>query len=239
MKHTYSLVFILLIATISSCSNGQSTNNKLNATEFSEKIKATPNAVVLDVRTPSEYNGGHLQNAINIDWNDSDAEMELKKLDPEKTYFIYCLAGGRSADAAEYLRKNGMQNVIELNGGIMKWRAAGLPEENASNTQASKNANTGLSMESYQALLKSDKVVVIDIFAEWCGPCKKMAPYLTELQSTMADKVEIIRIDADKNTDLCKQLNVDALPTIYVYKNNAKTFEHIGFLSKEDLLKQL
>lgn len=239
MKHTYSLVFILLIATISSCSNGQSTKNKLNATEFSEKIKASSNAVVLDVRTPGEFNSGHLKDAININWNDSGAEMELQKLDPNKTYFVYCLSGGRSADAAEYLRKNGMKNVIELNGGIMKWRAAGLPESGASNTQMSKTTNTGLNMESYQALLKSDKVVVIDIFAEWCGPCKKMAPYLTELQNTMADKVEIIRIDADKNPDLCKQLNVDALPTIYVYKSNTKTFEHVGYLSKEDLVKQL
>jgi thioredoxin len=189
------------------------------------------------VRTPAEFNKGHLENAVNIDWNNSSSENELKKLDPTKEYFVYCLSGGRSTGAAEFMRNNGIKNVYELTGGIIKWRAAGLPENNT-NTSKSGESN-GLTMEAYQALLKNDKTVVIDIFAEWCGPCKKMAPYLNEMQSTMSDKVVIIRIDADKNVDLCKQLNIDALPTVYVYKQNNKTFEHVGFLSKEDLVKEL
>ena len=66
-----------------------------------------------------------------------------------------------------------------------------------------------------------------------------MAPYLADMKKTMSDKVEIIKIDADKNTELCKQLGVDALPTIYVYKKNTRTVSHIGLLSREDLEKQL
>jgi thioredoxin 1 len=237
MKIKYSLILVLLLATLGSCSNGQGSKTKLNAAEFNEKMKSSKNAIVLDVRTPAEFNKGHLENAVNIDWNNSSSENELKKLDPTNEYFVYCLSGGRSSAAVEFLRNNGIKNVYELTGGIIKWRAAGLPENNT-NTSKSGESN-GLTMEAYQALLKNDKTVVIDIFAEWCGPCKKMAPYLNEMQSTMSDKVVIIRIDADKNVDLCKQLNIDALPTVYVYKQNNKTFEHVGFLSKEDLVKEL
>jgi thioredoxin 1 len=239
MKLKYSLIIILLIATIASCSNGQSSISKLDAKAFSEKIKSTENPIIIDVRTPGEFASGHLANAVNMNWNDASVEEQLKKLDPSKSYFLYCLSGGRSSSAAEFMRANGFKNVTELTGGIMKWRAAGLPESTDKSASVESTGNKGLSMEQYQALLKNDKVVVIDIFAEWCGPCKKMAPYLTEMQNTMGDKVEIIRIDADKNVELCKLLNVDALPTIYVYKNNTKTFEHIGFLSKEELIKQL
>ena len=237
MKIKYSLILVLILATLGSCSNGQPSKTKLSASEFNDKIKSSKNAVVLDVRTPGEFTAGHLENAVNIDWNNSSSETELKNLDPTKEYYVYCLSGGRSSGAAEFLRSNGIKNVYELSGGIMKWRAAGLPES-TTNTSKSTESN-GLTMEAYQALLKNEKTVVIDIFAEWCGPCKKMAPYLNEMQNTMSDKVVIIRIDADKNVDLCKQLNVDALPTVYVYKKNQKTFEHIGFISKEDLVKEL
>ncbi len=237
MKFKYGYLIAVMLFTLISCSNGQ-TKTRLNAVEFNEALNKSKNAVILDVRTPGEFSSGHLANALNIDWNNKSSEAELKKMDPSKDYFVYCLSGGRSSSAAEYLRSNGFKNVYELNGGIMKWRAAGLPENNTE-AMAANASNVGMSMSDYEKLLANDKPVVIDIYAEWCGPCKKMSPYLTEMQNTMSDKVTIIRIDADKNTALCKELKVDALPTVYVYKNKTKTFEHIGYLSKEDLLKQL
>lgn len=232
MRRTLTIIITIGTLILSACSSGQS---RLNPKEFADKINTSKNAVILDVRTPEEFAGGHLENAININWNEELAETQLKALDPSKSYFVYCLSGGRSASAAHFLRENGFNNVYELSGGIMKWRSAGLPE--ASPLSNAKTA--GMSLESYQKLLSNSKTVVIDFYAEWCGPCKKMSPYLTEMQNTMSDRVEIIRIDADKNPELCKTLNIDALPTIYVYKANNKTFEHIGYLSKDDLLKQL
>lgn len=222
-----------MIAVVSSCTNGNAEKTSLAPKDFQSKIKSTENAVVIDVRTADEFSTGHLTNAVNMDWNDAATEAQLKSLDQSKTYFVYCLSGGRSSSAANFMRTNGFKNVIELNGGMMAWRSEGLAEE------SELVANAGMSLEEYQSLLKNDKTVVIDIFAEWCGPCKKMSPYLTEMQNTMSDKVSIIRIDADKNPELCKTLGVNALPTILVYKANQKTFEHIGFLSKDDLLKEL
>lgn len=237
MRKSIISIIAIAVVSISSCSNGQSTKTSLEAKEFQTKINSTENAVVLDVRTPDEFSGGHLVNAVNVDWNESDAEIKLKAMDPSKTYFVYCLSGGRSSGAAGFLRESGFKEVYELGGGIMKWRAAALPEENTTTETSVKTDE--LSTEAYEALLKNDKTVVIDFYAEWCAPCKKMAPYLTEMQKTMSDKVVIIRIDADKNPNLCKTLKVDALPTLYVYKGNEKTFQHIGFLSKEELLKGL
>ena len=229
-------ISVLIIASITACSNSQGVKTSLEAKDFQNKISSTSNAVLLDVRTAEEFAEGHIANAQNINWNAGDAESMLNQLDPSKAYFVYCLSGGRSSSAARYLRANGFNEVYELNGGMMKWRAASLPEE--TNTAVASSSDE-MSMEAYEALLKNDKVVVIDIYAEWCAPCKKMAPYLTEMQNTMSDKIEIIRIDADKNPNLCKALKVDALPTLFVYKANSKTFEHVGFLSKEELLKQL
>lgn len=237
MRKIVFSITAILIASITACSSGQTSKTTLEAKEFQAKINNTENAVILDVRTPEEFNEGHLANSTNINWNDSDAEIKLKGLDPTKTYFVYCLSGGRSSGAANFLRENGFKEVYELAGGIMKWRSASLPEENTSTESSVKSDE--LNTEAYEALLKNDKTVVIDFYAEWCAPCKKMGPYLTEMQNTMSDKVVIIRIDADKNPNLCKSLQVDALPTIYVYKGNEKTFQHIGFLSKEELLKEL
>lgn len=226
------LVLVLFLAT--SCSKSNGTGNNMDAKEFAEKIKTTENAVVLDVRTESEFKEGHISNALNMDWNNEAVEAELKKLDPNKSYFVYCLGGGRSASAAEFLRLNGFKNVYELNGGMMKWKAANLPIEGGSTRSSDE-----MSYEQYESLLNNDKVVVIDIYAEWCAPCKKMSPYLNEMQESLKDKVEIIRIDADKNPELCKKLGIEGLPTIFVYKSKKRTFEHIGFLGKEDLVKQL
>lgn len=237
MKKTINVILLLLIVALSNCTKGQVSKTSLDPISFQSKIVETKSAVILDVRTADEYNGGHIKNATNIDWNSENAESSLKALDPNNTYFVYCLSGGRSSSAANYLRTNGFKEVYELEGGMMKWRSATLPEEilaNTNNTEAS-----GMTLSNYELLLKNDKTVVVDFYAEWCAPCKRMSPYLTEMQKTMSDKVEIIRIDADKNAELCKTLNVDALPTIFVYKNGTKSFEHIGYLSQEELLKQL
>ena len=229
VKYIVGLVLSLFII---SCSNGQNASKQLSAKDFKAKIEQTENAVILDVRTPSEFQKGGIKSAVNIDWNDNNSEASLLKLDKQKTYFVYCLSGGRSASAADFLRSNGFPNVYELNGGILSWRAAGYDEPSSETT-------SGISMEAYQKMYANDKIVLIDFYADWCAPCKKMAPYLEELKKEYAGKVEIIRIDADQNAELCKQLNINGLPVVYIYKSGTKTFEHLGFISKEDLVKEL
>jgi thioredoxin len=242
---------ILLIATsllMNACSNGQNNSNSnskgneqtktinyvLSAIDFQKKMEELSLAPVVDVRTPNEFSGGHIAKAINIDFRGSNFDSEISKLDKTKPVFVYCLSGGRSTAAANNMRSSGFTDVYELSGGMMKWRAASLPE-----TTDSRTTSTGMTKAEYNKLLDSKKLVLIDFYAEWCAPCKKMAPYLEELKKEMADKVTIIRIDADKNTAMCKELKVEALPTLLLYKNKENTWSNTGYISKEDLLTHL
>ena len=125
------LFLISLVAILfNSCSNGQtqSTKTNLSATEFANKMKELPNASILDVRTPDEFSKGHLANALNYDWNGNEFENQITPLDKSKPVFVYCLRGNRSSSAASKMRSNGFTTVYELDGGIMTWRGANLPE---------------------------------------------------------------------------------------------------------------
>jgi thioredoxin len=91
----------------------------------------------------------------------------------------------------------------------------------------------------FDAMLVTDKVVLVDFYADWCGPCKKMKPYLEEIKSEMADQVLLIRINADDNQALCKEMKIDALPVLLVYKKQVLTWKNLGFIEKEEVVKEL
>ena len=235
--HKYFLTFLTATSILfNSCTNEQTqtTNTNLSATEFSDKIKTLPSAPVVDVRTPEEFTKGHLQNAKNYDWNGNDIQKQISTFDKSKPVFVYCLSGGRSSSAASQMRSAGFKEVYELSGGIMKWRAANLPETTANTT-----ASNGMTKQQFDALTNSDKLVLIDFYADWCAPCKKMKPYLDEISKDMADKVVVIRINADDNQQLCKELKIDALPVLQLYKNKTMTWTNTGFIDKAEVVKQL
>lgn len=231
-KNILSLFTIILLI---GCSNGQNTSEKTNLTavEFSEKINELGNPQLIDVRTPGEFEGGHLESAINIDWNRNDFIHQISSLDKSKPVLVYCLSGGRSASAANELRKNGFKQVYEMEGGMLQWRSKNLPETNENSTLKS------MSKAQYEALLDSDKPVLVDFYAEWCAPCKKMEPYLKKIAEDSSEDVIIIRIDADKNAQLCKDLNVTALPVLKLYKNKKLIWENLGFIEENEVRKQL
>jgi len=233
----YCYIYFLSIAIFfTSCANRQTQNtkSKLSATEFADKIKEVPAASVIDVRIPDEFSKGHLLNAINFDWNDNQFEKKIVQLDKSKPVFVYCLSGGRSESAARKMRSDGFKMVYELEGGIMKWRGANLPE--TSNNAMTSN---GITKPQFDTLLHSDKFVLVDFYADWCAPCKKMKPYLNEISREMADKVVIIRINADDNQALCKELKIDALPVLQLYKNKILEWTNVGFINKLEVVKKL
>jgi len=227
------MALILLI--LSACTNGQNANYGLSVNEFNDKLKQTPNAQLIDVRTPGEFAGGHLENAINYDWNGDNFESQIKELDKQKPVFVYCLSGGRSASAASSMRSAGFKTVYEMNGGMIKWRAAGLPET----SNVSTNQSNGMSLVDYTKLTKSYKKVLIDFYAEWCAPCKKMKPYLDEIANDMKDQVKVIRIDADQNKTLMQELKIDGLPVLVLYNNGNQTWRKDGFVEKAEVLEKI
>ncbi|MEO8085658.1 MAG: thioredoxin domain-containing protein [Bacteroidota bacterium] len=219
-----------------SCTNGQSqiSTSVLTPSAYADKIKSLPSAPIIDVRTPEEYAKGHLINAKNFDWNGDDFKKQIASLDKSKPAFVYCLSGKRSAAAAIEMRNNGFIQVYELNGGIMKWRAENLPETTANST-----SSAGMSKLQFEGLLNSDKLVLVDFYADWCAPCKVMKPYLDEISKEMTDKVVIVRVNVDDNQSLCKELKVDELPVLQLYKNNTLTWSHSGLIEKANIEAQL
>lgn len=91
----------------------------LSGVEFIEKYNNTPSAVLVDVRTPEEFSSGHIENALNIDFEDKSFVSEIQKLDVTKTYFVYCRSGNRSDKAISIMKANGIKNIYELKGGIV------------------------------------------------------------------------------------------------------------------------
>jgi len=229
MKYSSLILFAALF--LSACSSNGG-NPVLDAKTFSEKLKATTNAVLLDVRTEEEFAKEYIEGALLADWNSNDFQRRIDAIDKNAPVFVYCLSGGRSSSAAAAMRKQGFKEVYELQGGIMKWKSAGLPV--VSGKVAS---NGGMSSEDYKALVSSGNVLV-DFSAEWCAPCRKMKPSLEELAKENPS-LKIITIDVDQNPNIAAELGVDALPTLKYYSNNEMKFTNVGFLSKDDLKSKL
>ncbi len=86
-----------------------------------------PDFVIIDVRTPEEFDGGYIEGAINIDFNSWDFRAKLDALDKDKSYLIYCRSGRRSAGARDIMAELGFREVYNMSGGIGEWEAQGLP----------------------------------------------------------------------------------------------------------------
>jgi rhodanese-related sulfurtransferase len=95
-----------------------SSKTKLTGQAFMETYTKTPGAVLVDVRTPTEYAAGHIQGAINIDFENPSFTSEIKKLDTSKKYFVYCRSGNRSGQSVASMKANGIASVYDLQGGV-------------------------------------------------------------------------------------------------------------------------
>jgi thioredoxin 1 len=91
------------------------------------------------------------------------------------------------------------------------------------------------SSDFQKEVLDSPIPVLVDFFAEWCGPCKMQTPVLEELSKTWGTKVKIIKVDVDQNNELSGQYGVMSIPTLIVFKNGQPQNQMIGFQQKEKL----
>ncbi len=124
------IILFACIAFLINCSHSQTVSPILEPSKFAEKIKSTPQAIILDVRTPGEYHEGHIPNAVNYDWKNSTAFNDsIARLDKNSPVMVYCLAGVRSNAAVAFMEKLGFKNLVELKGGFRNWESSKLPEE--------------------------------------------------------------------------------------------------------------
>jgi thioredoxin 1 len=230
MKLLKPLVLTTFIFGLIAGACSQSTES-LNVDEFEKKLNSGENVQLVDVRTPGEYDKAHINGAQNIDYNAPEFKDNIKGLDKNRPVLVYCLSGGRSAKAASYLRKQGY-NTFQLDGGMLKWNEKKKPV-------VGYGASQGMSSPDFNHIVTNDKLVLVDFHAKWCAPCKVMAPDLEALKVQYADKMVLLKIDADTNSYVVDSLKIQALPTLQLYKGGVQVWNHTGLLSKTEIEKSI
>ncbi|MEZ7504477.1 thioredoxin [Flavobacterium sp. Arc2] len=90
---------------------------------------------------------------------------------------------------------------------------------------------------SFDNLIKSEKPVLIDFFATWCGPCKTLGPILKEVKDNLGDRISIIKIDVDKNQQIASQYQVRGVPTMILFQEGKQLWRQSGVLDKSEIIK--
>lgn len=91
----------------------------------------------------------------------------------------------------------------------------------------------------HEVVLQSEIPVLVDFYADWCGPCKMMSPILEELSQEFDGKIKIVKINVDNNPDLAAEYGVMSIPNMIVFENGKQKENIVGARSKQDLIKQL
>jgi rhodanese-related sulfurtransferase len=225
-----SCFFSLLL--LFSCSGSTQEKITIAITDFDLKLN-TGSHQVLDVRTAGEFRSGYLKGAVQADWlNKKEFEERTQHLSTDKPLLVYCASGVRSEQAAKWLLKKGFKEVYNLKGGTAAWKMAGKQLE-ASATTAQ------MTIPDFEKKINEAGMVLVDVGAEWCPPCKKMEPVILQLQTELSSKFKLLKVDGGNDIDVMKHIKADALPTFIIYKNGKEIWRDFGIVSKEIIQAKL
>jgi thioredoxin 1 len=90
---------------------------------------------------------------------------------------------------------------------------------------------------NFDSIIKSEKPVLIDFSATWCGPCKTLAPILKQVKDSLGERITILKIDVDKNQQLASNYQVRGVPTMILFQNGKQLWRQSGVMSKEEIIK--
>jgi len=222
----------LLTMVLSSCDGITQKKLSISTAEFETKWQ-TGSFQLLDVRTAGEYKTGHLKNALQADWlNKEQFEERIGYLDKSKPLLVYCASGVRSEQAAKWLLNKGFVEVFNLKGGTSAWQLEGRQ------LQADVIAEQ-MSVNNFQQQIQSKDLVLVDIGAEWCPPCKKMEPVLAQLKQEMGRQYELLKVDGGIDIEVMKSIKATILPTFIIYKGGKEIWRKEGIVDLATLKSKL
>ncbi len=96
-----------------------------------------------------------------------------------------------------------------------------------------------INKEEFDVVIKENEIVLIDFYANWCGPCKMLAPVIEEFSEKTKGEIEVYKIDVDDNPELCGRFNITSIPTLLFIKNGNLIFKELGFRSLDYLMEIL
>jgi rhodanese-related sulfurtransferase len=236
MKSKFVTSLLSLSVFFISCAQSTSNKNETNQLPLfidANTFKAATDkggVQILDVRTAAEFNSGYIEHALQANWmNQEEFKRRTQFLDKNIPVYIYCASGGRSASAQDYLLSQGYK-VTNLEGGMSNWKMKGLPIAGGS-------AKTQMRIEDVDNVIASNDIVLVDIGAEWCPPCRKMLPTMDSLKQDATLKFYFLAVDGGNDIDVMKHLKSDDLPTFIIYKKGVEVWRHVGIAPLEDFKK--
>ncbi len=221
--------FIALIVQNSVNAQSPTDQGKLTFEQFEQKLKAaSPNPQILDARTGEEYKLNHLKGAVLADaTNEAELQKVIDQLDKKRPVFVYSIGSGRSGALVKRLKGLNFNEAYELPGGISKWVGSGKPVESTT--------GSGLTMTEYKQLIKSEKLVLVDVHSKFCPGCKKLLPIVDSVATEKSNVLDVVKIELFDNKQLGKELGVDAIPALLLYKGDKLVWKKAGRITKAEI----
>ncbi|MEN9597810.1 MAG: hypothetical protein RL596_121 [Bacteroidota bacterium] len=223
--------FLLLCYCLFACNGDAQKTAGLLSVSFEQKIK--DGAQILDVRTAEEYKQSHIAQALQADWlNESQFKDRIQYLDKTKPVLVYCASGVRSKQAMQWMAKEGFSEVYNLKEGLSVWKLDGKPV-------VKDESLPQMTITKFEQKIQSAQIVLVDVGANWCPPCKKMEPLLEKLNKDLTGKYTLLKVDGGNDIDVMKKINATTLPTFIAYKNGKEISRKHGIITYEELKEMI